>query len=212
MRTEKPSSLVRFWRRLEDRVHPDDMATFKKFAGRHTFNLDYPPPAYVGDVDRAPVLLLMANGGYETEKTPAEFAEPGTAEAYRMRLHNPAPIGGSPQSQYYTGSSYSHWLADGTMALVNAVAYRSPKLSDEPHNQRILPQLASVRATRDWLLNEVVREVEKDRRMVVVHRWKGWDIACLRSTPGFFWSKCPASPHLSDEIKEKVTRFSSGSR
>jgi len=47
------SSLRRFWARLEDSVHPDDKPIFAEYP-KHTFNLKFPPPAFVGDLDAAP--------------------------------------------------------------------------------------------------------------------------------------------------------------
>ena len=68
------SSIRAFWRRLEGPVHPDDRPVFDRL--KHTFNLDYPPPAFIGDIDHAPVVVLMANGGYDAKLTPTEFARP----------------------------------------------------------------------------------------------------------------------------------------
>jgi hypothetical protein len=60
------SSIRKFWLRLENSVHPDDEACFRE--NHHTFNLDFPPPAFVGHVDDAPVVFL------EAKSAPADCA------------------------------------------------------------------------------------------------------------------------------------------
>lgn len=49
-----------------------------------------PPPAFIGDVDHAPVVILMANGGFDAENTPAEFPEPADRDEYVAWLHGPS--------------------------------------------------------------------------------------------------------------------------
>ena len=53
---------------------------------RHSFNLDYPPGPFVGDVDNVPGVILMANGGYDPALTPREFRGVKDA-APRTRVH-----------------------------------------------------------------------------------------------------------------------------
>ncbi len=63
------TSIVNYWRRLEGPLHPDDKAVFD--VHYHSFNLNFPPPAFIGDVENAPVVLLEANGGYDPVVTPS---------------------------------------------------------------------------------------------------------------------------------------------
>jgi len=76
------SSLRRFWARLEDSVHPDDKPIFAEYP-QHTFNLKFPPPAFVGDVDAAPIVILMSNGGYKPGITEREFPDEASISEYR---------------------------------------------------------------------------------------------------------------------------------
>src|SRR5262249_48569477 len=75
------SSLRRFWARLEDSVHPDDKPIFAEYP-QHTFNLKFPPPAFVGDVDAAPIVILMSNGGYKPGITEREFPDEASISEY----------------------------------------------------------------------------------------------------------------------------------
>ncbi len=84
--------LVQFWSRLRGSVHPDDAATFAAYGTDHAYNLDFPPPAYWGDVVNAPVLILDNNGGYDPGVTPREFESANAAERHRQRLREPAPL------------------------------------------------------------------------------------------------------------------------
>lgn len=72
------SILVDHWRKLEGSVHPDDERVFS--TANHTFNLDWPSPAYVGDIENAPYVILMKNGGYDANMTPAEFPDEASVE------------------------------------------------------------------------------------------------------------------------------------
>jgi hypothetical protein len=77
-------SVRAFWERLEGSVHPDDRLVFEKHP--HSFNLDFPPPAFVGDIDNAPIIILMANGGYNVDRTPTAFLEAGDHQEHRDYL------------------------------------------------------------------------------------------------------------------------------
>jgi hypothetical protein len=66
-----PHAIVRHWSHLSDAVHPSDAPVF--YANKHSFNLEFPPPAFIGDIINAPVILLDANGGFDPIVTPNEF-------------------------------------------------------------------------------------------------------------------------------------------
>jgi hypothetical protein len=153
------------------------------------------------------VLLLMANGGYDPDKTATEFSAPYAAAAYRRRLYDPAATDAAAVARYYSTGNYGNLLADGTLALVNAVAYRSPRLSDERHNQELVPHLLSVQAHREWLIKEVIPEAKAGRRLIVAHRWGNWDIDSFRDAPWLIRSLNPASQHLSKDVRLKIDRF-----
>jgi hypothetical protein len=63
-------------------------------AHRHCFNLDFHPPAFVGDL-AAPVVVLYANGGFDPNLTPREFADgrPAAPKGPRSRPGPPLTLG-----------------------------------------------------------------------------------------------------------------------
>ena len=71
MHGERKSSIRKHWSRLEGNVHPDDLPIFDRHP--HSFRINFPPPAFIGNIDTAPIVILMANGGYNEEGTPKEF-------------------------------------------------------------------------------------------------------------------------------------------
>ncbi|GGC56572.1 hypothetical protein [Chelatococcus reniformis] len=138
-----PSTLVNFWRGLRGSVHPADAPVFAETSD-HTFDLRFPPPAYIGAVDTAPVIVLMSNGGFNRLVTPREFEDPGAAEAHRERLFRPVAADPAVAAPYYSRTSIGRLLQSEEGSIVNAVAYRSASLSREPSNQRLLETLLSV--------------------------------------------------------------------
>ncbi len=167
-------SLASFWSRLEDTIHPDDRDMFAAHPG-HGFNLDYPPPAFIGDIINAPVIILDNNGGYDPALTPGEFARPGAAERYRRQLANPEPLDPDRHvvSPYYLQRNYTRWLISGEAALVNALAYRSVD-SNAPLVKKLNRILASAIYHRKWLSEVLVPLARKGERFVVVHRRGLW--------------------------------------
>ena len=159
------ASIVLFWRRLAGTVHPDDQAILDREP--HSFNLDYPPPAYVGDVENAPVILLYSNGGYDPQTTPQEFASPADAARLREYLHAPTQIDPAKISPWCGHRNFAELINAGTLALINAVPYRSPLLSSEPANRRVARMLPSRLAANRWLAGEVL---SRQDRLVLLHR------------------------------------------
>lgn len=197
------SSIREFWRRLEGSVHPDDEKWFA--AHPHTFNLDFPPPAFLGNVDTAPIIILMANGGYDPTETPTEFQTASDHVEHRCWLSG---TGGIPSrfSPYYQRNALFPWVRDGSAVIVNAIAYRSPKISEEPHNQRVGRLLPSWRVHQQWLKEEVLPTVRSGKRRLVAHRFSLWDYL-PRGEPNVDYSRNPASPHLSHDIRQSLTSW-----
>jgi hypothetical protein len=83
------SSIVKFWRRTSGAIHPADADVLS--TAPYLFNLDYPPPAYVGDIENASVVLLNGNGGYKPE-TKLEFPDSASID----RALGDIPIKGIP--------------------------------------------------------------------------------------------------------------------
>ena len=61
------NSIVEFWKNCNGPVHPEDQNFLDGAPG--VFNLSYPPPAYIGDIENAPIVLLNGNGGYNAQVT-----------------------------------------------------------------------------------------------------------------------------------------------
>jgi len=64
--------LRQFWQRLDGPVHPDDRPVLESYP-THTFDLRFPPPAFIGDVESAPLVVLMLNGGVAADLERTEF-------------------------------------------------------------------------------------------------------------------------------------------
>jgi len=118
--------LAKYWSCLSDAVHPCDLDTFGRVSD-HGFNLQFPPPAFIGDIVNAPVIILENNGWYDRHMTPGEFPDLKACDEFREMLSAPRPVNPTARSvsRYYLERNYSQWLIRGEAALVNGVAYRS---------------------------------------------------------------------------------------
>lgn len=189
------SMIVQHWRALTGNVHPDDEPFFA--SALHSFNLDWPPPAYIGDVNSAPFILLMMNGGYHPQMTPEEFPEPASVERYLDMLHNPRAVNPFSVSAYYRASNYEQYIASGRLALVNAVAYRSGKLSDEKSNCRLAKRLPSTLKHQQWLRQELIPQALAGKRVIIAHRNSMWKLRQQEHQhPNIIFTRSGASPHL----------------
>ena len=110
------SDIVAFWKK-QDRpikgrwVHPDDAAFF--IDRPHSFNLDFPAGPYVGDILRAPVIILGANAGYSSE-TSYEFTWPYAIPRYLARTASPSDCDWTGTGRpYYDKRNYGKLLFDG---------------------------------------------------------------------------------------------------
>ena len=131
------------------------------------FNLDYPPPAYVGAVDTAPVILLSGNGGYNINMTPGEFSVPGSVEQAIERLHNPAKVNPEDVSPYYAARNYDEFLRSGKLTMANAGAYRSVNIT--PAIRKLTKHLPSALAHKKWLLEEAKPSSASGDRLIIAH-------------------------------------------
>lgn len=200
------NALVEHWRLLDGPVHPVDSVVFGR--GRHSFNLDFPPPAFIGDIVNAPVVLLDANGGYDPIVTPAEFPDQRSHDRYLDLLHRPRAIEPGSIAPYYGSRNYSRLIADGILALVNAVAYRSPSISREPDNRKLAEQLPSTHVHRRWLRHELLNEAASGDRLVIAHRTSLWKISKAEgSIPGVHFTTNPVSADLSKATLVAISRF-----
>ena len=194
-------SVRAFWERLEGSVHPDDMLAFEE--NPHTFNLDFPPPAFVGDIDNAPIIILMANGGYNIDRTPTAFIDAGDHQEHRDYLAGRRKKLPTRLTNYYFKKKPFH---ESSVVFVNAVAYRSPRISSEPANKRLARILPSSILHRRWLVEEVLPAARNNSRMVVAHRHGLWDLdrGSLADCPNVIFSTNPASRFLSTATQDRV--------
>jgi len=202
--TEHP--LVAHWSQLIDRVHPLD-APFMQ-TGVHSFNLDYPPPAFIGDIVNARVILLDANGGFDPELTPSEFMSVGAADRFLDLLHRPRAIHPGQISPYYGLRNFADLIATGNLALVNAVAYRSSSISRETENRRIAEKLPSTTVHRNWLRHTLLPSAARGDRLIVAHRTSLWKIKRSEGPlPGVIFTTNPVSADLSHEVLLQIRGF-----
>lgn len=176
-------------------IHPDDEPVFD--SARHSFNLDFPVSPYVGDILLAPVIILGANAGYRADVTPSEFPDEAAIQTYINRVRAPSNTDWSSVAPYYASVNYGPLIADGLAVLVNACAYRSPKISKEPENRKLIRRLPSVAMTRRWLLEVVRPLLAEGQRIVVVKRAGLWELPTdFRILPGVTIDPAPISPQL----------------
>lgn len=184
-------------------VHPEDEDLL--LYERHSFNLEYPPPAFVGDIENAKILILTANGGYSEVVTPKEFATDGAALAYVERLKRPAAADWNEVSPYYRGINYSGLIFSGRAAIVNACAYRSSQISQEPENRKLIRKLPSVRLARRWLAEVVFPQMKAGGKVVVGKRHGLWDLPnTIKENNRFILDPAPVSPHLSSVVLQQL--------
>lgn len=204
-----PSLIREFWKGLELSVHPEDARAFAFYP--HTFNLDFPPPAFIGDVDSAPVVILMLNGGYDPENTPREFPTLGDMQEHVQWLKGERKQPPRRLSSYYTAQEYVFpMVLSGHAVIVNACAYRSRKIRDEKDNFRLAERhLASVKVHQQWLREEVLPSARNGTRLIAAHRWGLWNFESKTVLPAanVFYSSNPRSPSLPPLTRAAITSF-----
>lgn len=201
--------LSKYWSQLNGAVHPADVSEFIYFPD-HGFNLDFPPPAFIGDVINAPIIILDNNGGYNDFLTPAEFRDCDAHDEFRDMLANPRTINRNERtvSPYYLNRNYTPWLMDGNAALVNGVAYRSID-GKAKHVKRMTKSLPSALFHQKWLREILLPLAEKGKRFVIVHRWGRWNGAAdiLHDCRNAVFSSAPISENLTTHELEEGRSF-----
>ena len=198
----KLEEIVDFWSQQRQNeqgqwIHPADDPFFQ--SAPHSFNLEFPVSPYVGDILNAPIIVLGANAGYDPQLTPSEFPDVETIERYVARVGAPSDADWVFVSKYYGGVNYGPLLADGRAALINACPYRSPKISAEPDNRRLLARLPSTSFTRRSLLDAVVPMARAKIRLIVAKRPGLWKLpASLRDVEGVVFDPAPISPQITN--------------
>lgn len=203
--------IVSFWRNqhrsdVGEWIHPDDARAFQE--NDHSFNLDFPVSPYVGDILNAPVIILGANAGYREDRTPTEFPDEAAVDRYLDRVQNPATSDWSGMAQYYHGVNYGPLLLEGKAVWINACAYRSRKLSEEPQNRRLIKTLPSAQFTRRWLLEAVVPMAKCGERLIVAKRFGQWKLPPdLRGADGITFDPAPVSPQVTGKPWAAIQEF-----
>jgi len=187
-------------------IHPDDHEVLSTNA--HSFNLDFPPPAFVGDINNANIIILTANGGYDSVVTPQEFTSKDSEAKYIKRLSCPSTSDWAEIAPYYSKVNYSELLFSGRAATVNACAYRSKKISQEPENRKIIKKLPSVAFTRKWLLECVLPSVKLGSHIVVAKRHGLWQMPkAIINSGALIVDPAPVSPHLSKVVWAAIDEY-----
>ena len=200
------STLAIFWRQLRRFVHPRDQR-FLRTIDEHPFHLNFPPPAYSGDIDRAPVILLTANGGWiDDAAVKEEMRLFGGQKKYLDYLHNPRPMQLNEMNVWVRAQFYAPLVEKGLLATVNAIAYRSKDTKDIANH--VAKNLPSANVARDWLRNEVFPAAKSGDRLVIAHRWKFWHLNIYRDRGRYIrFSEDARSPHLAKQMQESVLRY-----
>ncbi|WP_395330745.1 hypothetical protein WBP06_00455 [Novosphingobium sp. BL-8H] len=208
----KIEDIVGFWRDEQQTnarnqwVHRLDREWLEK--GPHSFNLDHPVSPYVGDVINAPIIILGANAGYNSALTPSEFPDTTSTSNYIARVGNPSESDWSFVSRYYDRTNYGHLVATGQAVVVNACAYRSPKLSEEPDNRAMIRRLPSAVFARRWLLEAVLPMAANGERLIVVKRGRQWKLPpAFAANPGVTADPAPVSPQITRAPFARIASF-----
>lgn len=208
------SEIVEYWARFgRDEAtgqwtHPDDRAVL---AGQHSFNLDYPTCPYLGPVTSAKVVILGANGGYSPTATPDEFPDAEAFERYLGRIRDPESADWSNVSPYYDRVNYGPLVYRGDAVWINASPYRSPRISAEPDNQRLVRLLPTSAFIRRWLIDVVVPLAACGERLIVVKRPGLWRLPReVRTAMGVIVDPAPISPQLTSAPWKAVQDFLTG--
>lgn len=209
------SDIVEYWSRFgrDDAtgqwIHPEDRAVLTR--QRHSFNLDFPTCPYLGPVTSAKVVVLGANGGYSSTATPNEFPDAEAFERYMGRIRDPESADWSNVSPYYDRVNYGPLVYRGDAVWVNASPYRSPRISAEPDNQRLVGLLPTSAFIRRWLIDAVVPLAARGERLVVVKRPGLWRLPPeVRTATGVHVDPAPISPQLTSRPWTAVQDFLAG--
>ena len=88
-------------------------------------------------------------------------------------------------------------LLEGKEAWINACAYRSPRLSQEAQNSRLIKMLPSAQFTRPWLVEAIVPMAARGERLIVAKRVGHWGLSPeLKNAPGVVTDPGPIPPQI----------------
>lgn len=207
----KVHEIVEFWSQLQRDdatgrwFHPADRAALQ---AQHSFNLDYPVSPYVGRIESANVIILGANAGYDPTITPSEFPSQSKIDSYVERVRDPENSDWSFVSTYYGKVNYGSLIVEGRAALINACPYRSPKISEEPENRKVLKSLPSLNFNRRWLVEAVLPLAKQGKRLIVAKRAGLWNLSdTVKHADGVVSDPAPVSPQITSTAWQAVRDF-----
>jgi hypothetical protein len=187
-------------------VHPDDEELF--LSENHSFNLDYPVSPFIGNILEAQIFILGANAGYDSKITAIEFKTENDIESYVSRVRQPSSANWRVVAPYYEKVNYGSLIYEGKAALVNACAYRSPKISKEPENKKLVKKLNSVAFTKSWLLDCLLPMAEAGEKLIVVKRNGLWNLPkSFRDKENIVFDPAPISPRITSNAWERVQKW-----
>jgi hypothetical protein len=194
-RSEFADPIIAFWKRLRASIHPDDERVLSAEAS--PFELSYPPPAFISDIGRASIFILMANGGNSTQEAlEQEFNRPNAIKEYIARLHEPRPSEPEFTAPYCRVGQLWEYLKSGRACVINAVAYRSREVTEEV--RRFANVLSSVAEHRNWLRSFAIPAASRRRIAIVAKRPKLWKLARNEEHNGVFHDH-EGTRHVSNE-------------
>jgi hypothetical protein len=201
--------LRRYWTLLKANVHPCDVSVIDN--NDHCLNLEYPPPAFIGNIDTAAVIILRNNGGFG-EKTACEFLSQDDQQQHIDWLHGKRTEFPERLSPWYTNQKWFERCKTGQIALVNAVAYRSPRFTREPKNIRLARALPSRIFHHDWLVHKILPEARMGKKMIVAHNWSAWGFSKtvlrdMRQLENIVFCNNAISPRLTEAVWARIEHF-----
>jgi hypothetical protein len=204
------SSIRTLWQGIQNKdniyIHPNDKPIIDLFP--NAFNCHFPPPAFIGDVENARVILLMNAGGYDSSTTPGEFSTSLDVKEHLDWLRGDREEPPSKLSSYYTERNYHKWIRTKEAVLVNAFPYRSP-VEGKGKLKQIANRLPSAEERRRWLQEEVLPDAKAGLRFVVFMNWTLWDFKekDIPVSANVHVSKAPVLKDLEPRTHDAIASF-----
>src|SRR5665647_2412522 len=115
-------------------------------------------------------------------------------ERYLGRIRDPESADWSNVSPYHDRVNYGPLVYRGDAVWINASPYRSPRISAEPDNQRLVRLLPTSAFIRRWLIDVVVPLAARGERLIVVKRPGLWRLPReVRTAMGVIVDPAPIS-------------------
>lgn len=202
------SRIREFWRKLDGPVHPQDETFFEANPdAKSVFHLFLPPPAFIGDVDGARVIVLMMNGNYKPGITESHFPDQASQSEYIRYIRGEQTQMPTNLAGYYRTGPLAAWLENGTAALVNAVAYRAPALTKVPGIMKKISGLPSFAEHLAWVTEDLIPHAQQGHRFLLVHRNGLWRLPRDIAGPNIIFSTNPVSKNPSESALGRIREW-----